>query len=1304
MKEYKSMAQSTERGPKSFQFKDGKAEIKGIWEYNHQFTEFGVFYLSIWLCPDDAKAPCDEQRSTHLVSGTGLTDTHGQPLAPGLIPHSAFTVCPQNTFAVPDNAETGMVLNSKLSTCVAQLGYFSPEGPGHIAEKCRQQGFFCGYPGMTWPVAKPGYWVDHYDPTRIEQCKLLGACPGGMGYGVGTDEWRRDGSTVPEQACWGNQTLRFTACSGDRCTEECTNNGGGCADFFAPINPNACFTSTVYISRLHGQSQGGLYDLKQGIVNEQGMIRCRDQVGNRCCPGNKGQGCESCCAEENIPSNVRTAACNARQWYSVDNSEGGSCHVCPEGTTSQYYLYAMLMVLGIIFAPVIAKVSELASYAGAAQAPVLSVVTFLQSVDLFQGLKLNWPPEFRTFCRTIASWASFNFSAILRRLTMVVNGFFSFICFTMLPQWMKDLIPSIPPPACVFHLTYKSKWFFSVLSPAIFLLLVIALVVVHAIAGAARRQLVKLFPKSSRWLGSCCCCCRCRCRFCCRRRRNRDDQEPTADSANVELEASVGTQNSTLVRKVLRPVLIYLLVGNLYLVRSAIEPLVCTKSLSGTSYITAGSGADIPCNLCPQSAEDQMLYGDRDGISYRSLYMWSILFLTLYALGTPLLFMIILTANRSKLHTHSFVQGFGFLCSKMRHEYYWWEVWISFRKMFLVITVMLSVEPETTALFTLISMFVTVCALVAHVWVRPFAHVDANLAESTALLGTILVGFLGVGSGVETEEEQHDLRIVGTMGTYLNYSIYSVVGSCLAISVGVAIKRLVGAWRRYRSSRTLSVMKEYYEAVGGTVPDDVRKMLHKRKVELAVEWISLKSNDTNGSPITSESPGQLTNHERMIKLFESVSKYQKETGRNRRAEFAEWEGYFPQSLRPTMYAWLMRQDPQAQAEADELSWFIDQLEALEKEQHEFLPQCLQQCIAAANDDDPILDTRSNSLVSGADAATLESEFNERQTWVTPVEHSVNGTDRLSKRMKTRMRPVLSDIVYAFKDFFGDSKHLLFGDVLRTSVTFCVLLFSSVFTVYLIVADVVGTRSCREQQRDDPQSGLRHTRSVQDLSGTMYISQYYFQLLVIAPVAMLVYKAGPPLFLAAMESESSEDSVGSMELIELAKAVIQRELAKELVDRDGCGHLMTTERMKVGLTRRQAERLVQFARTQDPASKRELNNAELASLLQFPTHIEFLLILSWVVTTGVIVADYGFGAQGSWLVVLDILYFATLIVYPLAREASKRSLCTGMLTSVGCMNLARRRGHHSADDATRLTELSDVSANSSLSRAIRSTGW
>ena len=92
------------------------------------------------------------------------------------------------------------------------------------------------------------------------------------------------------------------------------------------------------------------------------------------------------------------------------------------------------------------------------------------------------------------------------------------------------------------------------------------------------------------------------------------------------------------------------------------------------------------------------------------------------------------------------------------------------------------------------------------------------------------------------------------------------------------------------------------------------------------------------------------------------------------------------------------------------------------------------------------------------------------------------------------------------------------------------------------------------------------------------------------------------------------------------------------------------------------------------------------------------------TTGVIITDYMRGARGEWLVMLDVFYFVTVVVYPLARAATRNRWFSKILFSSGCNRLARRGGQQSAGTATRLTELADASGSSSLSRKIRSTGW
>lgn len=287
--------------------------------------------------------------------------------------------------------------------------------------------------------------VDEFNPSHVEKCKKLGACPGGLAFGI-------------PQTCWQsqsppNQTLRFTECFGEKCTQACVDNGGGCADFELHPKASPCFTDHTMITRKSGS---GVYQLQQNQEKDGNgtQMRCQDEVGARCCPGNTNTGCESCCIEENNPKISKTRSCNLQQWYSVDSSEKGFCHICPP-TQQPTLILVIIGVLLLICAPVIAKLSELAKHAGAAQGPVLSIMNFFQSTDLFRGLDLQWPTEFRTFCRTVASLFSFNISELLKRL----NAFISSIIQFHLPDWLKAYIPhlSLPPPACALHLSYEMK-------------------------------------------------------------------------------------------------------------------------------------------------------------------------------------------------------------------------------------------------------------------------------------------------------------------------------------------------------------------------------------------------------------------------------------------------------------------------------------------------------------------------------------------------------------------------------------------------------------------------------------------------------------------------------------------------------------------------------------------------------------------------------------------------------------------------------------------------------------------------------
>lgn len=760
-----------------------------------------------------------------------------------------------------------------------------------------------------------------------------------------------------------------------------------------------------------------------------------------------------------------------------------------------------------------------------------------------------------------------------------------------------------------------------------------------------------------------------------------------------------------------------LMIGYVFLARSALEPLSCKTTLDGTEYIKAGAATDIQCSWCETSGDAVRI------LSYRSLATLAIVFYTIYGLGTPLLFSIILISNRNRLHTNRFMSGFGFLSSKMREETYWWEVLISFRKLLLVSFVMWS--PGQELAFTLINLFVAVGALTAQAWVRPFANVDANLAETVTLLCTILMLILGLGSG--TSDEGGD-GVKGKAQVYLNYSIYAVSGVCVIIATVVLCKRLVGALHSCCKGSKIVEMEEHFKGIGGAVPDDVREMLHKRKLQLAVAWVSLKSNDEKSgkliksavNPLIATYP--LTHQERMVAIFESAKKYQRSTELLR---LSEWEGYFPKKLRPAMYAWSMRDDAQAQAEADELNWFIDQMKLFEKEQHTVFPNFIQRCIKAANDEDEDdedededddedghPDSRAASVVKisaratvtapnrsirlrhNSVAATMDDDPRQslRATWAalqmpqTPTEVEL---ENCAKRFRRQLKRAPTRLVHALKDVANGCKYLFFGNVSRITLSFLLMMTCWAFTVYCAASFAADQAEGNENSQESGQlSVCKEKAHAQQHSQIWfwYALIFYVNLLVVVPLTALIYNSGRrPLFLAVKEPNPDE-GIGSTELIQLAKSVVAREMGKPRADRDGYGHLATEERSLIGLSRRKAERLVQFVCMTTSDQTRVLTEAELIEILATIENFEWLVAFTFLLTTVMIgvdsilsvkkegifflhssifewtpAAEAGKEGNGSLKIspcvgVLGCWYCLLLVIYPIGRRVGRQFKC------------------------------------------------
>ena len=393
----------------------------GKWKIQHQFHGHGVFFLSIHICRNDVSENDCKTNHDNLVPGTGLNGK--------ILPVSAFTICPQNTMNLNSNEGSRIVEGAQLRTCRSSIGFFSPPGPGHIAAHC-DVGFACKLQSMTWPVAMPGFWVGQSVPVKMSKCTRTGACPGGV-------------FATPNltKSCPSNK-------NGDLWT---TFHGPGTLPPWNAGKPWDNFNE----SDTTNQPADDCYQVPQKISPKTNMPfvsteNCLARVGHQCCYGTKGESCGECCTVDDSGGN-----CNSKQWTTTGRTdEDTTCTQCLDKDLPWIWL-VVLGAVAVVLGPVLAYLSSLAKHAGAATGPIFSVINFMQSASLFQGLDLNWPEPFVKFCRTVTSW--FSSLNIFETIMQVLD---------------------FPTPACAFNLSYIQKWYLYMLSPVLIMVLVILVMLV----------------------------------------------------------------------------------------------------------------------------------------------------------------------------------------------------------------------------------------------------------------------------------------------------------------------------------------------------------------------------------------------------------------------------------------------------------------------------------------------------------------------------------------------------------------------------------------------------------------------------------------------------------------------------------------------------------------------------------------------------------------------------------------------------------------------------------------------------------
>jgi hypothetical protein len=119
-----------------------------------------------------------------------------------------------------------------------------------------------------------------------------------------------------------------------------------------------------------------------------------------------------------------------------------------------------------------------------------------------------------------------------------------------------------------------------------------------------------------------------------------------------------------------KSVLAYLMIGYVFLAGTALEPLACEQNVDGKSYMR--TEPTIQCTMCHLNETLEPMLDKHHHVRYRTLRTESIVWASLYGLGSPLLFFIVLYSHREVLKKNEFQNGFGFLSTKMREEFYFW--------------------------------------------------------------------------------------------------------------------------------------------------------------------------------------------------------------------------------------------------------------------------------------------------------------------------------------------------------------------------------------------------------------------------------------------------------------------------------------------------------------------------------------------------------------------------------------------------------------------------------------------------------
>ena len=184
-------------------------------------------------------------------------------------------------------------------------------------------------------------------------------------------------------------------------------------------------------------------------------------------------------------------------------------------------------------------------------------------------------------------------------------------------------------------------------------------------------------------------------------------------------------------RSLIRPLLLYMLVGYTFLSGISMEPIVCKAEFGMRARVVAAPS--IPCDWDDDTVLDPIVK-----FNYRMLACMSITCCVAYGIGVPIACGLFLYARRDQIDSQKFAETFGILVTRMKTSCYLWESVIFLRRLALVVT--LGVSDDATVVSTsLTGIFILTAAYALHLEIMPFNNSDANYVEALTLCASLLV-------------------------------------------------------------------------------------------------------------------------------------------------------------------------------------------------------------------------------------------------------------------------------------------------------------------------------------------------------------------------------------------------------------------------------------------------------------------------------------------------------------------------------------------------------------------------------------